>query len=71
MMPPPDEKWSQVYDELRRLAATKLAGERVGHTLDATALVHEVYLRLGAAAFAERGDFLRASAVAMQRILVD
>src|SRR5262249_34669456 len=35
-----------VYDELRRLAATRLAGEKPGHTLDATALVHEAYLRL-------------------------
>jgi RNA polymerase sigma factor (TIGR02999 family) len=60
-----------VYDELRRLAAAKLAGEPAGHTLDATALVHEAYLRLGGAAFADRGEFLRASAVAMQRILVD
>src|SRR4051794_39085087 len=60
-----------VYDELRRLAAAKLAGEPVGHTLDATALVHEAYLRLGAGAFADRSGFLRAAAVAMQRILVD
>ena len=36
-----------VYDELRRLAAARLAGEPAGHTLDATALVHEAYLRLG------------------------
>jgi RNA polymerase sigma factor (TIGR02999 family) len=60
-----------VYDELRRLAAAKLAGERPGHTLDATALVHEAYLRLGAGAFANISDFMRAAAVAMQRILVD
>jgi RNA polymerase sigma factor (TIGR02999 family) len=60
-----------VYDELRRLAAAKLAGEPAGHTLDATALVHEAYLRLGGAAFADRSGFLRASSVAMQRILVD
>jgi RNA polymerase sigma factor (TIGR02999 family) len=60
-----------VYDELRRLAAAKLAGEPAGHTLDATALVHEAYLRLGGAAFGDRSAFLRASAVAMQRILVD
>jgi hypothetical protein len=43
-----------VYDELRRLAAAKLAGEPVGHTLDATALVHEAYPRLGDAAFPGR-----------------
>ncbi len=60
-----------VYDELRRLAAVKLAVERPGHTLDATALVHEAYLRLGAEAFADLSDFMRAAAVAMQRILVD
>ncbi len=60
-----------VYDELRRLAAAKLSREPAGHTLDPTALVHEAYLRLGAAAFADRSEFLKASAVAMQRILVD
>jgi RNA polymerase sigma factor (TIGR02999 family) len=60
-----------VYDELRRLAAAKLAGEPAGHSLDATALVHEVYLRLGGGAFADRIGFMRAAAVAMQRILVD
>ena len=71
MMPPPAEFWTSVYNELRRLAAAKLAGEPAGHTLDATALVHEAYLRLGGAAFADRSEFLKASAVAMQRILVD
>ncbi len=46
--------------------------EAAGHTLDATALVHEAYLRLGGGSkFADRGDFLRAASVAMQRILVD
>src|SRR3954469_8721523 len=60
-----------VYDELRRLAAAKLAGEPAGHTLNATALVHEAYLRLGGGAFGDRGAFLRAAAIAMQRILVD
>jgi RNA polymerase sigma factor (TIGR02999 family) len=60
-----------VYDELRRLAAAKLMREPAGHSLDATALVHEAYLRLGAGAFADRSAFLRAAAVAMQRILVD
>ena len=69
--PPADGYFPLVYDELRKLAAAKLAGERAGHTLDATALVHEAYLRLGDAAFADRGGFLRAAAVAMQRILVD
>jgi RNA polymerase sigma factor (TIGR02999 family) len=60
-----------VYNELRRLAAARLAGEANGHSLDATALVHEAYLRLGDAAFADRSGFFRAAAVAMQRILVD
>ncbi len=71
MSPPPEGFFPQVYEELRRLAASKLAGERAGHTLDATALVHEAYLRLGQAKFGDRVDFLRAAAVAMQRILVD
>jgi RNA polymerase sigma factor (TIGR02999 family) len=69
--PPDGGFFPLVYDELRRLAASKLAGEPAGHTLDATALVHEAYLRLGGAAFADRGQFLRGAAVAMQRILVD
>jgi RNA polymerase sigma factor (TIGR02999 family) len=70
--PPPDGGFLPlVYDELRRLAAAKLAGEPAGHSLDATALVHEAYLRLGGGAFADRSGFLRAAAVAMQRILVD
>jgi len=70
-MPIPDDLWANVYDELRRLASAKLAGERAGHTLDATALVHEAYVRLGGASFAGRSEFLRTAAVAMQRILVD
>jgi RNA polymerase sigma factor (TIGR02999 family) len=61
-----------VYDELRRLAAAKLAHERPGQTLDATALVHEAYLRLvGDQAFDGRGHFLAAAAEAMRRILID
>ncbi len=51
--------------------AAKLAREPAGHTLDATALVHEAYLRLGGGIFTDRSGFLRAAAVAMQRILVD
>jgi RNA polymerase sigma factor (TIGR02999 family) len=63
---------AQVYDELRRLAAAKLAHEPDGHTLDATALVHEAFLRLGGdQSFASRSDFLRAAAEAMRRVLVD
>lgn len=61
-----------VYDELRRLATAKMAGESPGHTLDATALVHEAYLRLtGGHSFESRSHFLRAAAEAMRRILVD
>lgn len=60
-----------VYDELRRLAAGCMALERNDHTLDATALVHEAYLRLGEATFSTRSGFIRAAGVAMQRILVD
>jgi RNA polymerase sigma factor (TIGR02999 family) len=60
-----------VYAELRRLAAAKMAREPDGHTLDATALVHEAYLRLGEREFGSRTDFVRAAAEAMRRILVD
>jgi RNA polymerase sigma factor (TIGR02999 family) len=61
-----------VYDELRRLAAAQLARERPGHTLDATALVHEAWVRLtGGQPFESRSHFFRASAEAMRRILVD
>jgi RNA polymerase sigma factor (TIGR02999 family) len=60
-----------VYAELRRLAAAKMGGESGGHTLDATALVHEAFLKLGGESFATRSAFLRAAAVAMRRILVD
>ena len=71
MSTPPGGFFPLVYDELRRLAAARLAGEGKGHSLDATALVHEAYLRLGEASFADRSGFFRAAAVAMQRILVD
>jgi RNA polymerase sigma factor (TIGR02999 family) len=64
-----------VYDELRKLAAGHLANESPGHTLDATALVHEAYLRLvgpaGDRPFADRGHFFAAAAEAMRRILID
>lgn len=70
--PPPVELFPAVYDELRRLAAAQRADERVGHTLNATALVHEAYLRLsGPAPFANRGHFFAAAAEAMRRILID
>jgi RNA polymerase sigma factor (TIGR02999 family) len=61
-----------VYDELRKLAAARMAQESPGHTLDATALVHEAYLRLvGDQHFEGRGHFFAAAAEAMRRILVD
>ena len=64
-----------VYDELRKLAAQKLASEKPGQTLQATALVHEAYLRLVGseqeANWDSRGHFIAAAAEAMRRILVD
>jgi RNA polymerase sigma factor (TIGR02999 family) len=62
-----------VYDELRRLAAHKLAQEQPGQTLQATALVHEAYLRLVGSAqqFNSRGLFFAACAESMRRILVE
>ena len=65
-----------VYDELRKLAAARLAQEKPGQTLQATALVHEAYLRLvgpnqHAAPWDSRGHFFAAAAEAMRRILVD
>src|SRR5262245_50524674 len=61
-----------VYDELRRLAAAQMARERPGQTIDATALVHEAYLRLaGDQKFDSRGHFFAAAAQAMRRILVE
>jgi RNA polymerase sigma factor (TIGR02999 family) len=64
-----------VYDELRRLAAQRLAQEKPGQTLQATALVHEAYLRLvdveQAQQWNSRGHFFAAAAEAMRRILVD
>ena len=61
-----------VYAELRKLAARKLTRERSGQTLDATALVHEAYLRLvGDQRFSGRGHFFAAAAEAMRRILVE
>jgi RNA polymerase sigma factor (TIGR02999 family) len=61
-----------VYDELHRLAAARMADERADHTLDATALVHEAYLRLvGDQHFEGRAHFFAAAAEAMRRVLVD
>jgi RNA polymerase sigma factor (TIGR02999 family) len=64
-----------VYEELRQLAAQKLAGEKPGQTLQATDLVHEAYLRLvdgdKAQPWDSRGHFFAAAAEAMRRILID
>jgi len=64
-----------VYDELRKLAAARMAAETPGNTLSATALVHEAYLRLVGPAdekqWDHRGHFFAAAAEAMRRILVD
>jgi RNA polymerase sigma factor (TIGR02999 family) len=61
-----------VYEELRKLAAVRMAAEAAAHTLDATALVHEAYLRLvGDQHFDGRGHFFAAAAEAMRRVLVD
>jgi RNA polymerase sigma factor (TIGR02999 family) len=61
-----------VYDELRQLAAQRLAQEKPGQTLQATALVHEAYLRLvGNEHFDNRGHFFAAAAEAMRRILIE
>jgi RNA polymerase sigma factor (TIGR02999 family) len=61
-----------VYDELRRMATARLAREKPGQTLDATALVHEAYLRLvGDQHFDGRGHFFAVAAEAMRRILVE
>ena len=63
-----------VYEELRKLAAHKLAREAPGHTLQPTALVHEAWLRLGGSReqpWSNQGHFLAAAAESMRRILID
>src|SRR5438045_3262443 len=64
-----------VYDQLRELARRRMAGERAEHTLQATALVHEAYLRLvgrdGAINWDNRAHFFHAAAEAMRRILIE
>lgn len=63
-----------VYDELRNLARARLRHERQGHSLQATALVHEAYIRMLGAdnpSWNDRGHFFRAAAEAMRRILID
>jgi RNA polymerase sigma factor (TIGR02999 family) len=67
----PSPEFDAVYAELRRLAAVKMTHEPDGHTLDATALVHEAFLKLGADTFTSKSGFFRAAAEAMRRILID
>ncbi len=71
----PEQLLPLVYDELRKLAAVRMASEAPGQTLDATALVHEAYLRLvgseGDRTFANRKHFFVAASEAMRRILVE
>lgn len=70
----PEELLPLVYEELRRLAAAEMARERPGHTWQATALVHEAYLRLANApgeSWKDRAHFFRTAAMAMRRLLID
>ena len=69
-----DELLPLVYEELRRLAAQKMSQEKPGQTLQATALVHEAYIRLVEAkdqTWDSRGHFFKAAAEAMRRILIE
>ncbi len=70
----PEQLLPLVYEELRKLAGHRMAGESAGHTLQATALVHEAWLRLVGSnqqGFENRAHFFAAAAEAMRRILVD
>lgn len=75
--PPPqstDAFFAQVYDELRSIAHARMRGERTGHTLQSTELVHEAYVRLApgdGAQWKSRGQFFAAAAEAMRRILIE
>jgi RNA polymerase sigma factor (TIGR02999 family) len=72
--PIPDGLLAELYQELRELAAHHLKGERAGHTLQPTALVHEVYLRMsgrGAMAVQGRTHFMAVASIAMRHVLVD
>lgn len=72
--PAADELLRAVYQDLRRLAAARMAAESPGHTLQPTALVHEAWIRLGGdeqPAWQNRAQFFAAAAEAMRRILID
>ena len=60
-----------VYEELRKLASVRMADEAAGHTLQPTALVHEVWMRMAGKDFANRAHFFAAAAEEMRRILID
>ncbi len=68
-----DKLLAEVYQELRRIAASKMAGEAPGQTLQPTALVHEAWLRLGGndLSFENRAHFFAAAGEAMRRVLVE
>ena len=68
-----DELVAVVYPELKRLAHFQRAGERPGHTLNTTAIVHEAFVRLasGNGKWSDRGHFLRAASTVMRHLLVD
>lgn len=71
---PSEEMLSLVYHELRQLATARMAGQPAGHTLQATALVHEAWLRLfdgKSRVWRDRAHFFRAAAQAMRHILID
>ena len=73
-LPPAEQLLPLVYEELRRLAAAKMAREAPGQTLQPTALVHEVWLRLGGDGqpqWSNRAHFFAAAAEGMRRILID
>lgn len=66
------DQFPEIYEELRRIASQKLATEKREHTLSATALVHEAYLKLiGSTKYENPSHFYRTAALAMQQILVD
>ncbi len=69
-----DQLLPLVYEELRKLAAVRMANEKMGQTLQPTALVHEAWLKIagdGGEQFANRRHFFKAAATAMQQILID
>jgi len=72
--PGSDAFFEKVYDELRAIAHARMRGERAGHTLQSTELVHEAYMRLGGGegrAWQSRAQFFAAAAEAMRRILIE